>query len=687
MEQKAKIKLTIDGNEVMAAEGATILDAARQNGIHIPTLCHHPAVSNWGGCRLCVVEVDKGPKLVASCVMPVRPGMEIVTTNERILESRRIVLEYLFSERNHNCMFCPQSGDCELQKLGYEMRMDHVSVPFSFNSYPTDVTSENMVMDHNRCVLCGRCVRACAELAGNYVLNFQNRGPRNLIGLDLNESREDSSCLGCGLCMQVCPTGAITSRRRSHYSVLGHESRKEQIDSVCTHCGLLCPTTFSVSANTLVRVDGNTSGGNGRPDRGQLCYKGRFEVFKEQRRLVRPMVRGADGKWKEEGWEKALGIAADRLGSLKKEYGGKSLVGVASSTLSNEELFLFKEFMEGSLEAGYLDTLDGRHYRSILKGVEVLRVGRREAHWSRIAEADFVLLVGGDPFETQPLLASLIRKGVLERGLKVAVAGTAGPYLPIRTLELGIQPGNEVNFMEAFLASVLEQVKDAPGDPKERESAEAGIAKILKSICPTEEAAKKFGEMVDAFLSSGNPFVIAGPSLTLAPEGMHLVGRISMLKGLSKEKTQRFILLKKCGNAAGAWRLRIPSGNEAGPEPARRGALVLMGGERDPHPLPEFLGEMEFLAVVTPYFQEDVAEKAHLMLPRPSWAEGEGTFASLDGRESAFARRILDPPEGVRDAWKILVDLAKASGSALKQQNWDQVKEKAERAFLTADQA
>ena len=134
MEEKAKIRLTIDGKEVTAAEGVTILDAAQRNGIDIPTLCHHPALSNWGGCRMCTVEVDGAPKLVASCVMPVREGMEVVTTNERILESRRTVLEFLFAERNHNCMFCPQSGDCELQKLAYELGMDHLTVSFSFNS-------------------------------------------------------------------------------------------------------------------------------------------------------------------------------------------------------------------------------------------------------------------------------------------------------------------------------------------------------------------------------------------------------------------------------------------------------------------------------------------------------------------------------------------------------------------------
>ena len=281
METKVKkVKLTIDGKEVSVDGGLTILEAARQNGINIPTLCHHEALSNWGGCRMCVVEVDGSPKLVASCVMPVREGMVVVTTNDYIIECRRTMLEFIFAERNHNCMFCPQSGDCELQNLAYELQMDHLTVAFSFNPFPTDVTNEYMAIDHNRCILCGRCVRACKEIAGASVLNFQNRGPKNLIGMDLNETREQSTCYGCGVCMQVCPTGAMVNRYRGHYAVKGHSKDWQQLDTVCSQCGLLCPTIHFVKDNTLIKIEGKLTRANGRPDLGQLCYKGRFESLK-----------------------------------------------------------------------------------------------------------------------------------------------------------------------------------------------------------------------------------------------------------------------------------------------------------------------------------------------------------------------------------------------------------------------
>ena len=293
-----KVKINIDGKESSVKQGSSILEAALENHIRIPTLCHHPALSDWGGCRMCVVEVDGAPRLVASCVTPVRDGMTIVTSNDKIIQSRRTILEFLFAERNHNCMFCPRSGDCELQELAYELRMDHLTVPPSFHEFPVDMTTEFLGIDHNRCILCGRCVRACKEISGAQVLNFKNRGPHNLITFDLGQTRGDSTCYECGVCMQVCPTGAIYNRYSTHYAVKGHSREWAAMESCCPRCGLLCPTISYVRDNNLIKIEGKLLSENNRPDKGQLCFKGRFEAFKSpNRRLLRPMVRNQEGNW------------------------------------------------------------------------------------------------------------------------------------------------------------------------------------------------------------------------------------------------------------------------------------------------------------------------------------------------------------------------------------------------------
>ncbi|MBN1106407.1 MAG: (2Fe-2S)-binding protein [Deltaproteobacteria bacterium] len=681
MEKKAKISITIDGRELMVDQGSTILEAAREHGISIPTLCHHPAVSNWGGCRLCVVEVDHAPRLAASCVTPVRPGMEVVTTNERILESRRIVLEYLFAERNHNCMICAQSGDCELQKLAYEMQMDHLSVPFSFQSFATDVTSEYMVLDHNRCILCGRCVRACAELAGNYVLNFQNRGPRSLVGLDLNDTREASSCFECGICMQLCPTGAITSRYRSHYAVKGHSGEWQEVETVCPHCGLLCPTVERVKDDHLLRVDGKISGGNGRPDKGQLCYRGRFEVLKEERRLLRPMVRDGDGEWKEEGWGETLGLVGVKLSDLKGRYGGGGLFGLASASLSNEELLLFKDLMQGCWGAGYVDTLDGHYYRAIVQGLGAAGVSWKEASWREIPDADFVLVAGGNPYVSQPLIASLLRKGMLEKGHEVAVVGDADRLMPLTAYELPGRRAGETRWMDALYHAARAGMKKGSGSDGDE---------ILSGLGLDTVERETFSRIVEAFVKSRNPLVIAGEALAEGDGGLGVrrAVELSGLKGRLPDGSLRVLFLKPGGNSSGAWRLGVPAREGRGSSAQWRGGIMVLGGCGDPFPSGlEGLDGVEFLVVVTPYVTEEMRQKAHVLIPKPSCLEGEGSFTSLDGRETAYRRRTLEPSDGLKDSWEILLELGNGSGSPMEIKGLEELRARAERAILSVDLA
>ena len=693
MEEKSKVRLTIDGKEVVAAEGATILEAAQQSGITIPTLCHHPAISNWGGCRMCVVEVDGAPRLVASCVMPVRPGMDVVTSNERIIESRRTVLEFLFAERNHNCMFCPQSGDCELQKLAYEMKMDHLSVPFSFDKFPTDVTSETMVMDHNRCILCGRCVRACGELAGNYVLNFQNRGPRSLIGLDLNETREGSTCYGCGLCLQVCPTGAITTRFSTHYAVKGHLKDWQEIESFCPECGLLCPTIASVKNNRALRIAGKLSSRNGRPDRGQLCYRGRFDVLRSTgKRLLRPMVKEGDGRWREETWEKALDLVATGLKKAKGKKGGKNVFGLASSSASNEELLFFRDLVSKGFEAGYMDAFDGVHFRNVLRASQDLGKGLKEVSWKQIPDADFVMLLGGDPHQTQPLISSLVRRSVMEKGIKVALVGEVGCLPTLAAYHLSAGHGSESPLIKALLAEVLHSGKGlakASRDRIRRQLGDVNVQGILETAGLDENGKRNFYGMVEAFLDSKNPLLMVGETLTGAEDasGLHHAMELALLKGALPKGTLRLIILKPHGNSAGAWKLGLCSGEDKPDRALSKRGLVLLGEEKDaPASILDGLGELDFLAVLTPFFPDAIAEKAHVLIPKPFWMEEDGTCTSLDGREIAYKQRILEPPEGVQRSWRTLLTLANLSGVESDVKTWNDLRDKVEQEIERGDQ-
>ena len=202
--------LTIDGRMVSAAEDQTVLDVAREHGIEIPTLCHLDGLSDTAACRLCLVEIAGSPRLQPACITRVTEGMEVVTTSERLLDYRRTIVELLLAERNHVCAVCVANGRCELQTLAASLGIDHVRFEHRWPLLPMDASHERFTVDHNRCVLCLRCVRVCDEIEGAHTWDVMNRGSESRVITDLNQPWGDSdTCTGCGKCVHVCPTGAL----------------------------------------------------------------------------------------------------------------------------------------------------------------------------------------------------------------------------------------------------------------------------------------------------------------------------------------------------------------------------------------------------------------------------------------------------------------------------------------------
>ena len=210
------VTLQIDGRDIGATEDESILDVARQNGINIPTLCYLEGLSGVGACRLCLVEIKGTAKLLPACVTRVQEGMEVTTDSERLLNYRRTIVELLFSERNHVCSVCVSNGHCELQSLAQRLGITHVHLPYRYPKLTVDASYPRFVQDDNRCVLCARCVRVCDEVEGAHTWDIMGRGIESRVITDLNQAWGDSeTCTGCGKCVQVCPTGALTEKGRS----------------------------------------------------------------------------------------------------------------------------------------------------------------------------------------------------------------------------------------------------------------------------------------------------------------------------------------------------------------------------------------------------------------------------------------------------------------------------------------
>ena len=387
------VTITINGQKVSARAGWTILRAAQAAGIDIPTLCHHPALAPIGACRVCLVEVTGQRTLQPACTFPVADRMEIQTESPKVVSARKFVLELLFSERNHFCMACEMSGGCELQSLGYRYGLDHWMYPTYTQRFPLDASPPHHLMDHNRCVLCRRCVRACAELVANHTLDLRQRGAHTLLCADMDVPLGESSCTSCGTCVNVCPTGALIDKRSAFMAA---PDKVERVATICTQCSLGCGVSVVLHRGHVLRLeslwDGSVSG-------GLLCKRGRFEALADsRRRILEPLMR-EKGRMVPVSWEKALAEAARHVGRAD----APSLGVFTTTRLTNEALGLLNRIFVQRLNAGQ---------RGMGNDLVPAIPGAACAKMADVLESDLVLMVGADPAREQPVASFFIKRAV-----------------------------------------------------------------------------------------------------------------------------------------------------------------------------------------------------------------------------------------------------------------------------------
>ena len=349
----SSIELTIDGLEIEAQPGQTVLEVARDNHIYIPTLCHYPGTTNVGACRVCLVEVQNARTLVASCCMPVSPGMVVRTNTEKIRNAQRLIVELLWSSGDHNCLTCESNGNCELQDLVYWLKIDKPRFDIDPPGYEIEATNTMIQRDLNKCILCGRCVRACNEIQINEVLDFTMRGSFAKVGPAFDLDYIQSECFFCGECVNVCPTGAITFRQARF---AGRPWEMKKVRTTCTYCGVGCQMDLNIHDGRIVKVTGNRE--YGTPNTGSLCVKGRFGIdfVHHPDRLKKPLIRRQKGgELTEASWDEAVGFVAERLSSLREQYGPDSIAGLSSARCTNEENYLFQKFMRASIGSRHVD--------------------------------------------------------------------------------------------------------------------------------------------------------------------------------------------------------------------------------------------------------------------------------------------------------------------------------------------
>lgn len=622
------VNLIIDGKSVEVLEGTTVLRAAEQAEIYIPTLCNHPQLTPYGGCRLCMVEVEGARILQPSCTLPVTPGMVVKTNTEKVIEARKFVLTLIFSERNHFCMYCQVSnGDCELQNAAYDEDMTHWPLQPNWHPFEVDASHPFFVLDNNRCILCRRCTRACGELVGNYTLGFEERGANSFLVADYGVPLGESTCISCGTCVQICPTGALIDRRSAYQ---GKITEVEHHSSVCMECSVGCQRDILTRDNRLVRIEGNW---DAPMNHGLLCDKGRFIPLEEQpARITTPLVR-KEGALKAATWEEAIDVIVQ---NLQPQFGKKEngVAALASTRLTIEALAQFESlFNHGKSQMVAMIDEDTTAYTAT-KVAE--KLGQSfEANLQSVKDADVALVIGTDLVSDHQVAGFFIKRQQFS-GMKLIVADNKNNKLMSKAdtkIILSNEDGTE--FAKLLTVAVSDNA-------------------ALKNLCEHHGVDSTVLEDTVKLLSEAmNPVIIYGGNFTST---LNFSGLEALVEFSSKVGAKLLGTKGKANSLAAALLGFEVCSKLASPS----AAFIALGDDVPSQKLTKELENVPFVAVQTAYISQ-LSGKANVVLPAVIWAEEEGHYLSLDGHIQ-FMEKALVHQEGILKTSACLNLLAEKMG-------------------------
>ncbi len=619
------VNITIDGKTLEVTEGTTVLRAAQAAGVDIPTLCDHPHLTPYGGCRLCLVEVEGARTLQPSCTLPVSNNMVVKTDTKKVLDARKFVLTLLFSERNHFCPYCQVTGgDCELQNAAYHEGMTHWPLQPNYQPYPMDASHPYIILENNRCILCRRCVRACGELIGNFTLGFEERGAKSILVADTGVPLGESTCISCGSCVQVCPTGALIDRWSAYR---GKETQVDKTKTICVGCSLGCGVEVLTRNNSLVRIEGDWD----YPlNEGVICEAGRFAPMTEKcERIATPLIR-KNGTLKAATWDEAISTIAGQIKNAPK-----SVAALISTRQPVETLSRFKQLFSEKLGSDMVTTIEeGLFSRNSASFAETQK-SSFEGTLEDLKNADAVLVFNEDltkdhqvagffikrvlPFNTKLLVIDRQENGLSKHANKV-ISATKGV-------------DNEV--LKSLIAAIVK----------------LGISKNKSSISADElqSNAQKTGLSTDDYLDAA--FVIASSEKPVIVykdcEG------IETLKQLADLINGKMICLKGSANSLAASQLLLDKSLKLD------GKKVLFVANGDEDLSQKSIKEIEKVPfkVVQSAYASSLTSIADVVLPATNWLEQEGHYVSADG--TVFeAKRSLTPADETLTPFETLDKLA-----------------------------
>lgn len=696
------IHAVINGINVSAQEGSTVLQAAEQYGIEIPTLCYLKDLNPEGSCRLCMVEIEGMPKLVPACSFPIAEGNVVFTESERVIEARRSVLDLLLSNHDTDCFSCPANGDCILQEYSFLYGVKGTSFPENKPVLPIDDSSKFFVYNPNRCILCHRCVNTCHKLAGRGSIDTINRGFNSVISPAFNMKWEDTDCESCGNCVSNCPTGALTPKSQIPF----RKWETHTVRSTCTYCGVGCQLDLLVKDDKVVDV----RPADGPVNQGLLCVKGRFafDFVNSEARLKTPMIR-KNGKFVEASWDEALELITDKIQETKEAYGADSIGGFSSARTTNEDNYMFQKFIRAAIGTNNVDHCARLCHSSTVAGLAVtLGSGAMTNPIRDVLQAEVIFVTGSNTTSAHPVMGMMIRQAKME-GKKLIVADPKRISLAeIADIYLQINPGTSVALSNTMLHIIFEEgLEDKEYIEKYTEGIEE-LKEAMKAYTP-EEGARICGVDKELIIKAARMYASSHHSYIAYAMGItqHLNGTDNVMSMSNLALVTGNLGREGCGvnplrgqnNVQGACDMgALPTDYPAYQkvfDPAVREKfekawgvplspdkgltvtqtipailndkiklLYVMGenpmvSDPDTHHVEKAL-EKAFV-VVQDIFMTETAEKADVVLPVTCFAEKGGTFTNTERRVQMLHKAVSK--KGVsRHDWEILADLMNRLG-------------------------
>jgi formate dehydrogenase alpha subunit len=705
------IKLTINGREIVAKKGVTVLEAALGAGIYVPTLCYDPDLEPYGGCRLCVVEIEGMRALASACTTPATDGMAVYTETSRVRQSRRITMELIIANHHGDCLVCVKNQQCELLKIAQYLGMerDHIDrLRKDTEVIPIDTSHPFFIRDLNKCILCAKCVRACHEVVCYDAIDIAFRGDSARIATFGDKPIIESICKSCGECIARCPTAALVPK--------WEKLPATEVKTICPYCGVGCSLYLGVRDSRIVSVRGAR---DGSVNRGSLCVKGRWghDFINHPERLTTPLIR-KNGELKEASWDEALEVVAKEL----SRYAPHEVGVIASAKCTNEDNYVMQKFARAVLGTNNVDHCARLCHAPTVAGLaQSFGSGAMTNSIDEISNAACLLAIGTNTTEDHPIIGMELKKAVKNGGKLIVANPREIDLCRFASLWLRHNPGTDVALLMGMMRVIVDEklfdsafIKDrCENFDAFRASLEDFALDFVEQV--TKVPRDKIVEAARIFASHSPATILYGMGITQHSHGTDNVlatANLAMLTGNIGKPSTGVNPLRGQNNVQGAcdmgalpnvypgyqavsdpaikekfetvwgcslppslkekfgitWACSLPSSPgltlvemvEAAYRRELR-ALYLVGenpalSDPDTQHVREALARLEFF-VVQDIFLSETARLAHVVLPAASFAEKDGTFTNTERRVQRV-RKAIEPIGDSQPDWWIICQVA-----------------------------